>query len=221
MDQPDLEEPRHLHALRGLARINWWSGSARILWPALRHLARQTNVPLRVLDLATGSGDIPLRLWRKARAARLPMELAGCDVSPTAIALARRQAAHARANINFFCSDVLGGPVPEGFDVLTSSLFLHHLEENQALSLLRRAAGAAGRMLLFNDLRRSALGLLAAFAVTRLLTTSSVVHIDGPLSVRAAFTLAEAGALARQAGLNGATVVRKWPFRYLMMWRKE
>src|SRR5438128_111546 len=32
MDEPDLDAARHHHALRGLERINRWSGSARSLW---------------------------------------------------------------------------------------------------------------------------------------------------------------------------------------------
>ena len=36
MDQPDLRPARHVGALHGLARVNFWSGSAGILWPPLR-----------------------------------------------------------------------------------------------------------------------------------------------------------------------------------------
>src|SRR5262249_56971024 len=41
MDQPDLNRADHEHALGGLARINFLSGSARILWPALKALGRE------------------------------------------------------------------------------------------------------------------------------------------------------------------------------------
>ena len=51
-------------------------------------------------------------------------------------------------------------------------------------------ADAAGRIVLVNDLVRSLPGfLLLAYPAPRLLTTSAVVHYDGPQSVRAAFTL--------------------------------
>src|SRR5918912_1375115 len=74
MDQPGLDPRRHAHALRGLARINFWSGSAGILWPDLAALARETAPrPLRVLDVATGGGDVPIRLWRRARRAGLDL----------------------------------------------------------------------------------------------------------------------------------------------------
>jgi hypothetical protein len=61
---------------------------------------------------------------------------------------------------------------------------------------------------------------LAAQLGSRVLTTSHVVHVDGPRSVEGAFTRAEALALAERAGLNGARVSRRWPFRWLLTWRR-
>src|SRR5207237_7259825 len=81
MDQPDLRPARHVGALCGLARINFWSGSAGILWPPLAELARRLGRPIRVLDVATGAGDVPLRLWRRSRRAGLDFRIDGCDVS--------------------------------------------------------------------------------------------------------------------------------------------
>ena len=67
MDDPDLEPGRHRHALAGLARLNRVSGSGRLVWSALRDLAVQGGAePLRILDLATGGGDVPLALVRCA-----------------------------------------------------------------------------------------------------------------------------------------------------------
>jgi hypothetical protein len=85
MDDPALDPVEHRRALAGLARINAVSGSAKVLWPALRTLARQHARPLRVLDIATGSGDVPLALHRLAVKENLPITFAGCDLSPVAI----------------------------------------------------------------------------------------------------------------------------------------
>jgi 2-polyprenyl-3-methyl-5-hydroxy-6-metoxy-1,4-benzoquinol methylase len=221
MDQPGLDEGQHFHALRGLERINRWSFSARVLWAPLRALAAETpGRPVRVLDVATGAGDLPIRLWRKARKAGVALRLDGCDVSIQALAFARRRAAEQQADVSFFPLDVLNDPLPAGYDVLLSSLFLHHLDEEPAVRLLRNMAEAAGRSVLINDLERSPLNYTLVYAATRLLTTSRVVHIDGPLSVQAAFTLGEVHALARQAGMAGATVARRWPCRFLLNWKR-
>lgn len=220
IDQPDLDAAGHLHALRGLERINSWSGSARILWPALRRCAQDTRATtLRVLDMATGAGDVPIRLWFKARRADLNLEMEGCDISPRAVSYARSRAEKAGARVKFFVADALTGDLPRGYDAVCCSLFLHHLSDGQAVQLLRRMADI-GRMVLVNDLARGPFGFLLAWVGTRVLTRSRVVHVDGPISVTAAFRPDEALQLARQAGLGGATVARRWPCRYLLSWRK-
>jgi 2-polyprenyl-3-methyl-5-hydroxy-6-metoxy-1,4-benzoquinol methylase len=221
MDQPDLDRRLHVEALRGLERINLVSGSARILWPALERLARQAGPEgVRVLDVATGAGDVPIRLWRRARKAGVPLRIDGCDRSGCAVAHARRRAAERGADVHFFEWDALAGPLPPGYDAVVSSLFLHHLDEAQAVGLLRRMADAARRLLIINDLERSLAGLLLAYLGTRVLSGSPVVHTDGPLSVAAAFTRDEALDLARRAGLDGAAVRRRWPFRFLLSWSR-
>jgi len=221
MDQPDLDAAHHLHALRGLERINRWSGSSRILWAPLRALAQaQSTRPLRLLDVASGGGDVPLSLWRKARQAGLPLLIEGGDLSPRAIAHARQKAERLGAEVRFFQLDALNSDLPAGYDVITCSLFLHHLDEDQARELLRRLEAAAGRLVLINDLRRSLGGFLLAYLGTRMLSTSHVVHFDGPISVAAAFTLEEVRQLATQAGLAGAVVQKRWPCRFLLSWRR-
>jgi SAM-dependent methyltransferase len=216
MDDPALDPAEHRRALAGLARINWVSDSPGVLWPAIRQLARG-GAPVRVLDVATGSGDVPRALAAKAaRAGLTNLSFAGCDISPTAVEAASR----ASPGIAFFAHDALRDPLPAGYDVVTCSLFLHHLSEADAATLLSRMAAAAGRLVLVNDLDRSRFNYLAVWAACRLLTRSPVVRFDGPASVRSAFTADEALALAEKAGLAGASVRRRFPCRYLLTWQR-
>ena len=220
MDQPDLDPGRHDLALRGLARVNRWSNASRILWRPLAELARETGSTLRVLDLATGGGDVPLTLWRRAKRAGLPIQVDGCDVSLRAVDFARRQAESQGADVRFFELDALTDELPDGYDVVVCSLFLHHLDDCQAERLLRHMAAAAKKMFLVNDLVRSLASLLVTYVGTRALSWSDVVHTDGPLSVRAAFTVNEVRELARRAQLDRAVIRRHWPFRYSLTWRR-
>lgn len=220
MDEPGLDERAHVGALTALQRINFWSGSARILWRELLPLARSAPAPLRVLDVATGGGDVPLRLWRKARSAGLDVTIEGCDKSSTAINHATRRAAEHGAAVRFFPLDVLNEPIPAEYDAVTCSLFLHHLDDAPAIELLRRMAAAARQLVLVNDLERCKSGYALAWLGVRLLSRSRVAHVDGPLSVQGAYTPAEALALAQQASLTGAQVARRWPYRFLLSWKR-
>ena len=219
MDQPGLDPAEHAAALRAIARLNWWSRSAGILWRPLYRLAQENpNRRLRILDLATGSGDIPLRLWQRFRHAGVTVELAGADMSELALLEARKRAANAGAPIRFFALNALEDPLPQDFDVIMCSLFLHHLEENGAVELLRRMGEATGQMVLVSDLIRSRINYLLAHAGTRLLTRSPMVRFDGPCSVASAFTRAEVRGLAQRAGLEKAQVLWRWPWRMILQW---
>lgn len=221
MDDPSLDPALHVQALRGLARLNWWSASPQILWPPLLRWWRgERRRQATILDLATGGGDVPLALWRRARRAGWEVKIAGCDRSAQAVDYARQQARRVGADVDFFVLDAETGPLPFGYDVVMCSLFLHHLEQDQAVGIMRRMGEAAGGLAMANDLERSLMGLALAYAGTRLLSRSPIVHTDAPRSVRAAFTVDEIRVMAAQAGWPRVTLNRHWPCRFLVTWQK-
>jgi len=231
MDQPDLDRDRLDYALGGLSRLNRWSGSAAKLWPVLRDLAMQSQradsptcpkpVTLRILDLATGAGDNPIRLALKARKENLSMYFAGCDVNPRSIEFASRRAQEAGADVDWLVRDVLTDELPSGYDVVMCSLFMHHLNNDQAVCLLGRMWQAASRAVVVCDLVRSRFGLWLATAASRILTRSDVVHTDGPISVRAAYTIDEFANIVNHAGLLENRIWRRWPARFLLVAHKN
>lgn len=230
MDQPGLDPAEHERALAGLRRINAISRcSASLLAPILELAARLPERPLRVLDLACGGGDTAIDLARMARRRGIALSVEGCDLNPEAVRIAALNAARRGTAVRFFQADALADPwaegpgaaSPDGYDVVLCSLFLHHLDDHDAERLLALMGRRARRLVLVNDLIRSPLGFALAWAGTRLLSRSPVVHTDGPLSVRGAFTAAEVAAMAERAGLDGAELRRCWPERYLLRWRRD
>jgi 2-polyprenyl-3-methyl-5-hydroxy-6-metoxy-1,4-benzoquinol methylase len=225
MDQPDLSPQRHRQALYGLSRINLLSGSARSFFAPLVEVQRQLGTSkLRILDIACGGGDVSRRLWWRAVRAGLDWRISGCDLSPVAIEFARERALDEGALVHYFIHDLFDRPLSTPFDAVICSLFLHHLDEEQAAALLRALAELPDngvQMILINDLDRSLTGLALAYVVPRLLTASPVVHVDAVRSVRAAYTPAEALQLAEQAGLTGVRIQRCWPARWLMSWSRS
>jgi len=219
MDDPGLEEDRHLSALRGLRRINKVSLTTRQLLRKLLEWS-EPDSRIRILDLACGGGDVLVSLERAL--SRLGFEVAahGCDISPLALEAARDDARKAGSGADFSQLDVVGGELPSGHDFILSSLFLHHLSDEDVVSLLGRMAEAAERGLLVSDLERRQGGLLLSALAPRLLSRSPVVHTDAVRSVKAAFTLEELGGLAERAGLSGFQLRRCWPFRMLLSWRR-
>lgn len=222
MDAPDLDPALHRQALAGLRRVHWISGTVASLWHPIQHLAQQTpQTSLRVLDVACGGGDLAVALAKRARRSGVSINISGCDISQTALNHGAESAAAERVDVRFFAADAISTPLPSDYDVVYCSLFLHHLDDEDAVKLLRSMKQAAQRMVLVNDLIRSRLGYLHAWCGLRLLTRSPICHFDGPLSVRAAFTPNEMQDLARHAGLFDATLTRHWPQRMLLQWSRS
>ena len=229
MDDPGLDNQLHEQALDGLRRLNAVSRSAATVWPMIRDAGRRLNRPVRVLDLACGGGDVLLNVRRRARAAGVEARLTGVDVSPVALDYAARMAAPADGDgpIRWVAGDALRpdtlpDDVANDFDVVMSNLFLHHLTEGASVTVLgvMRDLIAPGGRVLVNDLCRSPMtGALVGLGC-RVLSRSPVVHVDGPRSARAAWTVAELRGLAERAGLAGAVVKRCLPCRMLLDWSR-
>ncbi len=218
MDAPDLERARHVKALRALETVNLLSGTAGRIWREVVSLTRDNPRPLRVLDVACGGGDVAVALQRRADRADLRVEVQGCDRSPVALEHGQRLARDRGVGVHFFEHDALGGALPPDFDLICCSLFLHHLDEPEAVQLLA-ALAATGAAVLIQDLRRTRLGYLTAWLALHALSRSDVARVDGLRSVAGAFTMAEVAALARRAGLAQATLRPCWPQRFTLSWR--
>ena len=222
MDQPGLDANKQRTALNAIAGINSLAFTHRLYWKAIRPLAeRPASRPVRVLDVACGSGDVAVKLAKIAQRAELPIIVDGCDDSPIAVSLAQERAELAQVPSRFFKFDVLNGVWPDDYDVITTSLFMHHLRNDEAVHVLRQMANSARRMVLVNDLIRSPFGyLLARFGVP-LITRSPLIHFDAPTSVASSFTPKELISLAHRAGMLGATISSCWMARMQLEWHNN
>ena len=223
MDDPALPRDQHVAALRGLTRLNAVSGSARTLWPWVRAAANRGG-PVRLVDVACGGGDVALSLLRRAARANIDLHVTGVDVSPVAldVASAAAQSAGLEHCTDWQCIDALHEALPPA-DVVMSNLFMHHLDSHQAtgvLAAMRACAAQPGAQVLINDLCRSRITQGLVTLGSHALSRSAVVHVDGPRSARAAWTVRELRDLAQQAQLDQARVKRVWPCRMLLRWSR-
>lgn len=223
MDDPAIDGTEHDHALAGLARLNAWSRSHWLLWPRIATTARQANAngrTLRVLDVATGSGDGPIAMAQRARREGINIDWTLCDVSAHALEVARARAAAADITVATVRCDLLREAIPARADIVINSLFLHHCDQATAQIALARMKEAAEVAVAVTDLDRSRTGLALAWLGSRVLSRSRIVHYDALVSVRAAFTIEEARGLAQSAGLAGAHFERAWPARWRLWWSR-
>jgi 2-polyprenyl-3-methyl-5-hydroxy-6-metoxy-1,4-benzoquinol methylase len=222
MDQPDLDVDEHRYALDSLGRANFVSLTISAIWPSIRDAAlRVSGRPVQVLDLACGGGHLATALARRCRRQGIDAQIWGGDLSRVALDHARARAARSGVpDVRFVPLDALADLPQMSFDVVLCSLFLHHLDDNDAVAVLRRMKDATRAFVVVSDLRRTRLGYLLAWVGCRLLSRSRVFHEDTSRSVDAAFTSAEVRQLAERAGLSGAQIINRWPQRFVIVWKR-
>ncbi len=208
MDGHDLErnlrDIRHINALLG-----WTTFTTRAV---LRELRTQPNRAWTLLDVASGSADIPIAIARAAQRAGIGLQVTVTDRSPQIVAIARERCAEA-PSVSVERQDALALPYPDGsFDLALCTLALHHFAPDDAVALLRSMARVARRTLVF-DVVRSPLAHAGVVALTRLARMDPMTCHDGPVSVRRAYSAAEAQALAESAGLRDVRARVTFPFR--------
>jgi 2-polyprenyl-3-methyl-5-hydroxy-6-metoxy-1,4-benzoquinol methylase len=190
---PDREVQESLADLR---RLNHWFGGESTLRYALKGYERAS-----ILDIGAASGEVA-RSMPNARVVSLDLQCRNLLQAP-------RPAV---------CANAFQLPFADNaFEVVTCSLFLHHFDDAQVISLLREFARVARFRVAVVDLERHTLAECFLPITRPLFRWSEMTVSDGVLSVRAAFRTEELGLLAAQAGLYDVCMKRHIPWFRLSM----
>ncbi|HYE60584.1 MAG TPA: methyltransferase domain-containing protein [Phycisphaerales bacterium] len=207
MDDPNVPRDQLALSLRYIRAVNRVLGGESSL---LRHLKAWScrwpkDRPITLLDVATGSADLPLAARRWAERRGYDLRITGVDKHHETLAFAREHTQNHPA-IDLRHADALTLDrtfEPTSFDYVHAGLFLHHLSDEDIITVLRQMNTIARRGLIWNDLVRST----ASARVIRLLTLGMphIVKHDARVSVAAGFTREEAESLAQRAGITYTT----------------
>ncbi len=198
--------------LRELRLVNRYLGDVRAI---LKHLstiaAGSGRDKLTVLDVGTGSADIPAAIAGWARKTGIEVVITALDVNPRAIRIARYMIWE-DPTIKFAVADGLDLPFRDNsFDLVLCSKTLHHFPAKEAMRLIQGISRIARQGYIVMDLRRSWVAYALIFALTRLFSRNRITRFDGPLSVLRAFTPGELASLASCAGASNFRISRE-PF---------
>jgi SAM-dependent methyltransferase len=215
MDEDGLDPTELAGNLRDIRRVNRLLGGTAII---LHHLpAILATIPctqsVTILDLATGSADIPVAISRWAKRTGQALTIVASDISSEMLAAARsRITGHPKVTLARY--DARSVPMPDhSFDIVLCSLALHHFAPDDAVLVLREMNRLARAGFILNDLRRSRIGYAAAWAAGHLTTRNRLTRNDAPLSMLRAYTPAELGDLLRRAGIRDAAITTHPWFR--------
>jgi SAM-dependent methyltransferase len=215
IDGPLMDGRELAGNLRDLRRTNRWLWGTALSGRAVEKLIRAGDdrhaAEVSLLDVGTGSADIPLALLAAAERSGRRLAIVATDARPEVLAASIRLDPALRAQPGLALRVAEGTDLPFGdgaFDVAHASLVLHHLDPDDAVRLLRELRRVARRGVVVNDLLRSRLNVLGAHVLARLATRNRLTRNDAPLSVRRSYTERELGVLLARAGLEPLLTLR-------------
>ena len=216
MDLPG--QPRELLVgdLANLRVLNRFLGCHRNVLRGLARLVREQKLrDFSLLDVGTGSGDIPGVIARWARQRRLRARITAIDREAVSVEEAVGQT-RAFSEISLLCGDGAAPPFSAAsFDFVLASQMLHHLPDDEIVAMLRNWARLARRAIIISDLVRHPLPYYGISLISKAFTRNAMTLRDAPLSVRRALTLTEWARLLRRADVGSFHVQWMFPFRVL------
>lgn len=200
--------------LRNLRRLNQYlCGSRSVILALQRALGCEPLKQFSLLDVGTGSADIPSAIFAWAKRRNVAARVVGVEAD----SITARIAAHQNkqlADVKIIQGDAGAPPFsPGSFDFVVASQFLHHFSEAKIVDLLRQWAQLARRGMIISDLVRHPVAYHGIRLLTQLTTRNLMTLIDAPLSVRRAFTFSEWRELLRQADIGTVEMFSVFPFR--------
>jgi SAM-dependent methyltransferase len=214
LDDPELPAEEMARSLQDLDLVNRVWGNGRVLARRLVSRLRSRKAShSTILDIGAGTAAVSRELAARLTRAGIRASVVAVDLQWRHLAAGR--SCHGSARLPATAADAFSLPFPDGSaDWIVSTLLFHHFSPAQNIRLLRELSRVAREGYALLDLRRSVFPLLLVSLAGRLAFKSRVSVEDGLASVRQAYTLQEARAVA--SAVPGARVDAVAPFRLLI-----
>jgi SAM-dependent methyltransferase len=218
MDLPGNPKALLVEDLRNLRIINRYLGGYRGVIKGLKRLVSKDRMRrFSLLDVGTGSADIPKVIVQWARNRGIEAKVVALEPEPVTAAEAAHQTQH-WPEITVIRADGMAPPFQAAsFDFVLASQMLHHFTEDKIIALLKTWSGFARKAILVSDLVRDPLAYYGIRFITRLFMRNEMTRFDGPLSVRRALTIKEWRALFREAAVGPFRLVPIFPYRQMTL----
>lgn len=215
LDNSDIETKDLYQNLTELDTINKHLGGYKASRKGLSTIL-ETHTVHTILDIGFGGGDSIKQLSKLADKKNIKLFFYGVDYKKDCIKYAENNL-YLVINKQLICSDYrnISNELLKKVDVIHCSLFLHHLSNDEIISLFE--FGKSNRcIILANDLHRHWFAYFSIKFLTQIFSKSWLVKNDAPISVKRGFKKNELISLISQAGFTNYSVKWSWAFRYII-----
>lgn len=204
LDDPRTPPERVRESLGFMAGVNRFFGGTRVVLDYFEETCREES--FTVLDLGTGSGDIPQALARWARRRGRRADVTALDTNPVCIEYARKH--FPSTDVRYLETSAFQLDQLQRFDYIISSMFFHHLPDERIVELLKMMRRNCHKGFIINDLYRSILPYAGA-TILGVLSMKPIIFNDGRLSVARAFRRGDLERYRRMTGFPELKIERK------------
>jgi|SRR5436305_1285128 len=215
MDRPQPVSVELERDLENLRELNRWFGSYALISMFLSRWIKP-GAHLRIVDLATGSGDIPRLIAEYGRKVGADLRIDAVDRQSATLEIAKKLSVN-YPEISFVEENILEWQPGEPYDLVFCTLALHHFSDEDAIRLLRRCRELSRKFVLVSDLRRGWVATMGVYLLTATLFREPMTKYDGRLSAARAFSFSEMNLLAQQAGWTNFHQ-KTFPFARQAIW---
>ena len=198
MDRPQTVSAELERDLERIRQLNRWFGSYRLVLYFVREWL-QPGARCRIVDLGTGSGDVPRLIVDFARSIGAHVEIDALDRQPATLEIARGLSA-GYPEIHFREADIRYFESTEPYDLALNTMTLHHFSQSDAIEVLRKGRELSRKFVLVSDLRRGFLLQAGVYLLTTFIFREPMTRFDARLSAERAFSFAEMKEIARRSG---------------------
>lgn len=207
---------RRLHDLN--VRIFAYQRFLRALLPVIRESATASQRVPRVLELASGSGELAFALEKESQARGLDLELTGSDYQPAYVDSANDASRQRGSRVVFRRIDAfeMDEIESDAFDVVLVAQSLHHFSAGGLARMLIESRRVARYAFVGIDVRRSLSLFPFGLGVATLMDVPGFVH-DSVLTMRKLYSEPELAFVAERALSTSRVDVRSLHPGYSML----
>src|SRR5260370_7560955 len=186
MDRPQPVSAELERDLENIRRLNRWFGSYALI-PIFLSRWIKPGARLRIVDLATGSGDIPRLIAEYGRKVGGELRIDALDRQSATLEIATKLSVH-YPEISFIETDVFSWQPSTTYDVVFCTLALHHFSDGDAVRLLQRCRQLSPKFVLVSDLRRGCLATIGVYLFTTTMFRDPMPQHNSRLSITRPFS---------------------------------
>ena len=197
-----------------LAVINKWLGGNRVTINALKKLIKDhpKGREIRIIDLGCGGGDLIRDVANYFYKNGYSFSIVGIDANKDTVAYAT-ELSTMYPEISFRHCDIFSEEFKSiEYDLVLSSLFLHHFKDEELIEFLPEILGKASLGIVVNDLHRHPIAYYL-FSMLCLLIPNNMVKEDGLTSILKGFKHQDLEIYSKKIGAK-YQIRWKWAFRY-------